>query len=371
LHALGFEARTMLTDELIAMLELDPKEIDAISSFEVVVPSWRADVTQEVDLVEEIGRIIGYDRVPEAIAPVLDQTIPSTAWNQQKAVAQAMVALGYREVIALGLQPASVAERWVASGVAAQATPLEVVNPLSEDQRFLRFSLVPGMLALGSDRIFEIGDVFARAGEIVERTHLTFLRRTRAPQSAPWSDLEFTAIKGDALAFVRTTTGRHASVRAATHAGWHPGMCAELVLDDVAVAIVGALDPRLAFAYDIEDRVHVAQIDLADLPTYRTPGYVPQPRYPSVTRDLALVLDPAVEAAAIEHAIAQSGGAHVRSVRAFDEYRGPQLGEGKKSLAVRVVLQRDDATMTDDEADAAISAILSALKDQFTATIRS
>ena len=355
LRALGFEARV---------------SEHAQATFEVQVPPWRSDVTIEADLIEEIARLAGYERVVAAVPPVPAQEIPSTAYENQKRVARALVMLGYREVVTLALQPGSVEERWRESGVAAHAKAVEIMNPLSEDQRYMRFSLIPALLALAQDKIFEIGDVFGEAGGIVEATHATFLRRTAAAQTQPWFDEQFVALKADALAFVRATTGRHATVRRAEHAGWHPGICAELVLDEVPVAIVGALDPRLGVAFEVEARTHVAQLDLALLPAPVTPRYRAPSRYPSVSRDLALVVNLDVGADQIEHAIGRTLDGLVRSVRTFDEYHGPQVGEGKKSLAVRIILQRDDATMTDAEADGAIQKILGALQNELGATIR-
>lgn len=369
---LGFE----LSDEEIAGVlqrlgfEPAPSQADAGTTFEVQVPLWRSDIAIEADLVEEIARLAGYDRVTAAVPPVTEQDVPSTAYRRDRRVASALVKLGYREVVTLALQPASVREKWEASGATPAANVVEISNPLSEDQRFMRFSLLPALLQLRQDKIFEIGDVFGEAGEVVEKTHGVFVRRT-AQQAPGFVDEAFIAIKGDALTFVRATTGRHATVRAAQHAGWHPGICAELMLDDVPVAIAGALDPRLCDAFESDARVHAVQLDLAALPDPVTPRYIEPSRYPPVSRDLALVVDLRVSAADIERVIGGELDGLGRSIRTFDEYHGPQVGEDKKSLAVRIVMQRDDATMTDAEADAAISRILSALQAQLGATIRS
>ena len=340
------------------------------NAFRVEVPPWRSDVSLEVDLVEEIARLVGYDRVKAATPPVTEQDVSSAVYRREHRVARTLAMLGYREVVTLALQPASAHERWKASGAVLHANVVEILNPLSEDQRFMRFSLFPGMLELGQDKIFEIGDVFGEAGEIVERTHATFLRRTTAPQTDPWRDEGFIGIKGDALAFVRAATGRSPRVRRGKHAGWHPGICAELMLDDVPLAVVGMLDPRLIAAFGIEARVYAVDVDMAALPDATIPRYVEPSRYPSVLRDLALVVDLGVTAAQIEGVIGSTLDGLGRSVHAFDEYHGPQVGDGKKSLAVRVVMQRNDATMTDAEADAAIGRILKALETELGATLR-
>ncbi|MGH7714840.1 MAG: phenylalanine--tRNA ligase subunit beta, partial [Vulcanimicrobiaceae bacterium] len=180
-----------------------PSHADAGTIFEVQVPRWRSDIAIEADLVEEVARFVGYDRVESATPPVAEQQVQSTAYRRETRVARALALLGYREAVTLALQPGSVHQRWRESGAPLNVKVVEIMNPLSEDQRYMRFSLVPGLLALGADRVFEIGDVFAEGPEIVENTHATFVRRTAAPQSDPWHDDQFVAIKTDALAFIR------------------------------------------------------------------------------------------------------------------------------------------------------------------------
>jgi len=373
---LGFDLEDAEIVRVLAALGFEsvPSHADGATMFEVQVPLWRSDIAIEADLVEEVARMAGYDRVQAATPPVAEQHVPSTAYRRQERVANALAMLGYREVVTLALQPASIHERWLSavtpSEVEGQPKVVEIMNPLSEDQRFMRFSLLPALLALGTDKVFEIGDVFAEAGEIVERTLATFVRRTTEPQRDRWNDEQFVALKADALAFVRAATGRYATVRAAEHAGWHPGICAELVLDDAPIAIVGAVDPRLTLALGVEGRAHAVQVDLALLPDPEIPRYVAPSRYPSISRDLALVVDLGVNALEVETLIGGALDGLARSIRAFDEYHGPQVGDGKKSLAVRIVLQRDDTTMTDAEADAAIEKILGALRAELGATIR-
>jgi phenylalanyl-tRNA synthetase beta chain len=144
-----------------------------------------------------------------------------------------------------------------------------------------------------------------------------------------------------------------------------------LLVGDRDVAFVGALDPRLAAAYEIDARVYAGWMRLADLPAYAVPRYHAPSKYPPIARDLALVVAPEVPAKDIEHAVRAAANGEIAAVRVFDEYRGPQIGEDKKSLAVRVVLQRPDATLTDAEADRHIAAILRSLEERCGATLRS
>ena len=151
----------------------------------------------------------------------------------------------------------------------------------------------------------------------------------------------------------------------------HPGKTAALQIDGATVAYIGALDPRLAAAFDVTAAVCAGIMPLAGIPAYRLPKYVPPSRFPGVARDLALIVAPEVTAADVAATIRASLDGIAREVRVFDEYRGPQIAAGKKSLAVSLLLQRDDATMTDAEADASIKTALDALKNKLDATMRS
>jgi phenylalanyl-tRNA synthetase beta chain len=148
----------------------------------------------------------------------------------------------------------------------------------------------------------------------------------------------------------------------------HPGKSAELTIDGVVVAHVGEVDPRLLRAYDIGDDVVVAGIEIEALPKRTIAPFVAPSRFPAVERDLAIVVDAGVAAADVLRAVRAHDG--VRNAEVFDEYRGAQIDVAKKSLAVRVTLQRDDATLTDAIADTTIAAIVDDLHRRFGATLR-
>ncbi|HEY1654849.1 MAG TPA: hypothetical protein VGF86_07045, partial [Candidatus Tumulicola sp.] len=169
---------------------------------------------------------------------------------------------------------------------------------------------------------------------------------------------------------IHTITGRRAETARAAVPGLHPGKTATLTIDGRRVATLGRLDPRLAKAFDLRLPVYLCSVDLEALPEYALPHYRPPSKFPGTYRDLAVVVDRDVNASDVERSIAEALGATCTGVRVFDEYRGPQVEEGRKSLAVRVRLQRFDRTMTDEEADAAIARALAALHAAIGATIR-
>ncbi len=352
-------------------------ELAARTTLHVAPPFWRGDVRIAEDVVEEIARIVGYDRIEAVMPPVFDHAVPSRAYRDEKRVAHALAALGYREAISLAVQPASIAQTYAHANVPLPGKVLEIRNPLSEDQRYLRFSLLPGLIALavkyrGDDayRAFEIGRVFGDGDEIVETSGVAWLLALPRSEEPPWRDAGFLRAKGEAVALVRGLCGRTPETIGTSAPGWHPGKSASLLVDGTGVAIVGAVDPRLLAAFDIDARVYAGWMRFADLPAARVSTYRAPSKFPAVARDLALVVGPEIPALDIERAIRATKNGAIANVAVFDEYRGPQIPDGRKSIAVRVTFQRNDATLTDADADAEVAAILERLRERCGATIR-
>jgi len=331
---------------------------------EVTPPLWRRDLTIPADLVEEVARVEGYDRLEAVVPSVPAHAISSAAYEAENRIAGELAALGYREVVTHSLRPSG--EAWA----------VEVRNPLSAEQRYLRDSLVPGLLeyfAMLSEpaRVFEIGEIFAtRDREIVERSALAFGFSAARTTEPPWHDSNFLRLKGDCEALVRAVTGRLPEFARGERDGFHSGKTASVRVGDVELGVLGCIDPRVAKSRDVGGNAYLCLLDPAALPAYERPRFRPPSRFPSTYRDLALVVETGLPAGEIEAAIASVLGTLCTRVVVFDEYRGPQVPRDRKSLAVRVTLQRFDATITDEEADAAIARVLDALRKQYGAEIR-
>jgi phenylalanyl-tRNA synthetase beta chain len=363
LEALGFALRALAPN--------------GSARFAVTVPAWRTDVAIAPDLVEEIARIVGYDRVRAELPPIAPQILDSAAFDREMHIAQTLAGLGYLECITLALEPQSVAERWRSLGI--EVPPLvEIRNPLSEDQRFMRFSMLPALLEHAARersrrplRTFEIGHVFADSPETPHEANVvSVLSTTKSiPDQPAWRDAAFLATSADIRALVRAVTGRDARLEAARAPGLHPGKTARVVAGDVEVGFVGTVDPRLLRASEISDDAVAAILFVDRLPPPAVRHYLPISKYPAVERDLAVIVDATVRAADFMTTV-RSASPLARNVDVFDEYRGPQIAAGHKSLAVRIVLQRDDATLTDGDADAAIALIVEALRAAHGATLR-
>jgi phenylalanyl-tRNA synthetase beta chain len=363
LAALGCEAAPQVNRSLSTSLETGYAEES--NKLLVTPPPWRCDLTIPADLVEEVARIEGYDRIPAVLPSVAPHDISSAGFELENQLAEVLEGLGYWEIITHSLR-ARGDERAVA-----------VRNPLSEEQRFLRNSLVPGLLdylasaAIGM-RIFEIGDSFeSEASGIVESKSLAFGFSTNRSSEPAWRDPSFLRLKGDCEMLLQRVTGRSAGISPGMRSGFHPGKTGNVTVDGGEVGVVGCVDPRITKVRDLAGNAYLCVISIDALPPSKTARYRMPSRFPSTYRDLALVLDVSVSAGEIEECITGVLGALASHVAVFDEYRGPQVEPARKSLAVRITLRRFDATITDEEADAAISRVLDALRERFGATIRS
>jgi len=331
---------------------------------EVAAPPWRNDLAIAADFVEEIARMEGYDAIEAAMPAVASHEISSREYELEADAARTMCALGYHETITYSL----LGRR--------SDDAVELRNPLSEEHRYLRTEIAPALLAqLACNthpyRLFEIGHVFADEGGLVAETPvLAFAVAAERGEDPPWRDAEFLRCKGDVEALVRALTGRRPRVEPAERRGLHPGKCAALLVDDVAVAVFGRVDPRDERAYAAPFALYAGSVRLDRLPERLLPRYRAPSRFPSTYRDLALSLGAEVSAEGVEAITAQAIGDICTAVRVFDEYRGPQVERGRKSLAVRATMRRFDGTITDEEADAAVARAIEALHKRLGATVR-
>ncbi len=343
----------------------------------VTPPLWRRDVSVCADVVEEIARMAGYDRIESAIPAVAQHEIRSADYQMETRIAETLCGLGYHEIMTVAMHGAQVFERLRRVGLAPPVEPVEVLNPLSEDQRYLRFALWPAFMEYFARfpqpvGVFESGHTFYREdGQPLENAMVSFAFSAQPLDEPAWRDSHFLRLKGHAETLMHELTGRRDFEYAADlRTGGHPGKTAAMLLDGREVAVLCQLDPRVQAVFDVPMPVYGCWIYLERIPEYTWPRYRPASKYPSTYRDLALVCDLDVPAARVEKVIAQSIGPLCTGVRTFDEYRGSQIPPNKKSLALRVTLQRPDATITDEEADAAIERALTALREQLNVTLR-
>ncbi|MGE5168627.1 MAG: phenylalanine--tRNA ligase subunit beta [Deltaproteobacteria bacterium] len=359
--------------------KLDMRVEKTADGWRVTPPSRRFDIAIEEDLVEEVARIHGYDKVPTH-APSGElrlQLAPESEVSRARLRAQ-LAARGYREAICMSFVARDLLERWsLADGAVALA------NPLSTDLAVMRTSLLPGLVeALKYNRnrqqarvrLFETGLVFHAGGELQQSPRLAAVACGRALPEG-WAtdkrDVDFFDLKADLETLVALGGNvRKVAFESAPEPWLHPGRSARLLIDGKPSGVVGALHPRLAKALDVDGDVYVFEADLAVLAAGTAPRAKPISAFPMLRRDIAVVVAEAVTYAAIESCVREAVGQYLSEVIVFDRYSGQNLGSGAKSLAIGLILQDDYRTLTVEDADRCVAKAVAALESQCQAKLR-
>ena len=376
---LGLELSAERIVQLLTGLGLTLEAVEP-EVWTVSVPSWRSDLKIEEDLIEEVIRLHGYRNLPE--------TTPEGRWRPVLApegelslrqLRSVLVARGYREAIHYSFIDPALHRRFYPDE-AAEA----LANPISSEMSVMRTSLLPGLvsgLAYNRNRqqdrvrLFETGQVF-RSGDKGLSQQLWLggiVCGARYPESwnAGREAVDFFDIKGDLEALLyKTGCAAAYSFRSAQHPALHPGQCAELIRDDQVVGVVGALHPALAQELGLDAPVFVFELDAGVLARGTVARFEGVSRFPSVRRDLALVVKQETEAGALEAVIRAHAGPWLTDLRLFDVYSGAGIEEGHKSLAVGLTWRHPERTLQDEETDALSQAVLDALGARLGARLR-
>ena len=348
----------------------------------VDVPGFRFDVRIEADLIAELARIHGYDQIPATAGMVTRKFAQCTENRLELArIRDHLVALGYQEIIAYSFIDEAFARQLTGS----DDTMLALQNPIAEDMGVMRPSLLPGLLRTAMHnakrrqtriRLFETGSIFQQdGGEILQIPRLgALVTGSRKPQN--WHDeavlSDFYDIKGD-VETLAGLGGKQAgfAFRPARQRPFHPGQCAELVTADGTVAgVLGILHPAIQRELGLETVVGLFELDLASLTEARIPHVAPVSKFPTVSRDLAIVVDQAVAAGSIVAVLQEHAGGYLADCRIFDVYHGDGVEQGKKSVAVNLTWQHPLRTLDEGYINQVISNCVNALQQQFNANLR-
>ncbi|KZE29804.1 phenylalanine--tRNA ligase subunit beta [Crenobacter luteus] len=345
--------------------------------FDVAAPSFRFDIEIEEDLIEEIARVFGYDAIPAdaprarlAMLPLPEHRLP------REVVRRKLVARDFQEVVTY----AFVEEKWEAD-FAGNANPVKLINPIASQMSVMRSSLVGGLVDVLSGnlarkqprvRVFELARVFLKQedGSVDQPERIAGLAwGPRQPEqwAAKAERVDFFDAKGDVEALLYPRVAEYAR---AGHPAFHPGRCASVALDGKVVGYVGELHPRWVQAYDLPSAPVLFELDLDVVLASELIRAKPVSKFQAVRRDLALVVDEEVGVAAMQASFRRVAPAIVTDIALFDVYRGKGVPEGKKSLAFGVKLQDASKTLTDEEIDAAIAALLAAVEADHGAALR-
>ena len=341
------------------------------------IPAFRQDMETEADIAEEVLRMYGYDHIPSTLmngVTMAGKRSVNMAFNDR--VKNALVGMGMFEI----LNYSFISPRWIENlNLAADDARRNTVvlrNPLGEDTSVMRTTMVPSMLNTiannlnrgnSEGKLFELSKTFQPtgvAGELpIEKYMLTI--------GLFGGDVDFYSVKNAAM-WLMQIFGVVPQVAAGGDAYYHPGRKAILSADGVQLAQLGEIHPDVAERFGIESRVYIAEIDLEALRPMEKPlyGVKPLPKFPAVTRDIAVVVDETAGVGTMLDTIKASAGKTLESAKLFDIYRGDKLGRNKKSVAFALSFRAADRTLTDEEISGAMAKILKALENGFGAELR-
>ncbi|HEC58545.1 MAG TPA: phenylalanine--tRNA ligase subunit beta [Methylophaga sp.] len=349
--------------------------------WQVTAPSFRFDIAIEVDLIEELGRLYGYDKLPKTRP---QGTVLSADISEHTLATQRLQALlvdrGYQEAITYSFVDPTLQQHLAIEGEQAIA----LANPISADLSVMRTSLWPGLIqAMVRNlnrqhervRLFEVGRVFTGTSDNVEQHRHIGGVLCGSRYAEQWSEkqrpVDFFDAKADVEALLDLGNEDNIHFVAEAHPALHPGQSARIYKNEQAIGWIGALHPRLNKPLDIDCRVYAFELTLSSVLAAKVPSFTPLSRFPALRRDLALVVDAKTTAGEIEHCLNDIESDILVSIQLFDVYSGAGIEQGKKSIAVAFQLQHAERTLTDEDVDVLMQTVTQKLEQHVGATIRS
>ena len=375
-------------DRINALLGTDISEADMVEylrrleipveGHEIRVPSWRPDLVGMADIAEEVGRLFGYNNIPTTtFRGAATEGGYTEAMKLENRAGSLCRSLGYSEILTYSFVSPSIFDQIRLPEDSSLRNAMRIQNPLGEDASIMRTVALPSMLAIlarnnayhnDAVKLYELAKVYLpKPGQILpdEPKHLVL--------GTYGEHEDFFKMKGEIEAFLRGMNVPEARYTAEKHdPTFHPGRCARVSVGGVDLGCFGQIHPLVARSYGIDGEIFAAELNFTALLSLQLPEktYTPLPKYPAVTRDIAVVCDDSVTVAALSDCIRAAGGKLLRSVELFDIYRGKGIASGSKSAAFRLTLRADDRTLTDADSDGVVSAVLAALEKELNAKLR-
>jgi phenylalanyl-tRNA synthetase beta chain len=376
---LAFDMPAAEIEEILTRLGLQLTECDA-GVWDVSVPSYRFDIEIEVDLIEELARVYGYNNLPVKtpmaalpIKPIVESRV------ETRVMRRTLVALGYQEAITYSFIEAGLQQQFD-----DQYDAIALANPISAEMAVMRTSLWPGLAkALQYNqnrqqdrvRLFESGQRFLpQGGELVQENVIAgVIAGSREPEG--WTGkaqkVDFYDLKGHVESLLALGgAAQEYSFASASHVALHPGQSAAIQRDGKVVGYMGALHPGLIKALDLDGPVYLFELKLATLANGRLPRFSELSKFPESRRDLALIVAEKTAFDALRTVALKEGGEYLQEVTLFDVYQGQGIEAGRKSLAIGLTWQHPSRTLNDEEINGTIQAVVGALKSEFGATLR-
>ena len=351
-------------------------------AWQVTCPTYRADMELEADLIEEVARIYGYQKIPSTLPALKTAGTPSPVYPYESAARRVLLGLGYQETINLSFAAEKEHRQFPGGG-----EPVFINNPLTEETQYLRSTLACGLVkatrrnfnqGLSNVRIFEIGKIYrpGKEGQPEERNTLGILGAgcyTGKNWHHPEGNYDFFHLKGVVSALVRGLRTRYLDFVPESEVAWlNSAKASALLLTGKRIGVLGALHPDLQEEYKFKDPIYIAEIDFEALSeqAFSPVAYVPLPKFPAAERDLSVVIGRDISYGAILTAIAALGIKELVSIDLIDVYEGGQIPQNKLSLTLRFVFQDRQKTLTIDQVQFFSDNILKILRDTYGAERR-
>ena len=343
----------------------------------IIVPSFRPDLVRMVDIAEEVGRSYGYNEIPVTQFRTATHGGYSQEMKLEVKAGTLCRAMGYSEIITYSFTSPTVFDQIRIPVDSPLRRAMRIQNPLGEDTSIMRTIALPSMLEiLGRNnayhnkaaKLYEIAKIYlpVEGQPLPEEPKMLVFGSYGEKET-------FFKLKGEleaVFAGLRMKKARYTSEK--NNPSYHPGRCASISIDGVEIGVMGQVHPLVARNYGIDSEVYCAELSFTKMLGLRLPEptFAPLPKYPAVSRDLALICDEALTVAQVEDVISASAGKLLRKIQLFDIYRGVGVPEGKKSMAFSLELRADDRTLTDSDSEKVVSNVLAALKEKLNATLR-
>jgi len=361
-------------EQMVAYLNLLEIDVDGDT---INVPSWRPDLNLMADIAEEVGRSYGYNEIPTTAFKTSTQGGYAPIMLTEAKAGQLCRSLGYSEIITYSFVSPAIFDQIRIASDSPLRNAMRIQNPLGEDTSIMRTIALPSMLDILSRnyayhnkaaKLYELAKIYLPVdGQVLPEEPKMLLLGTYGAAET------FFTLKGEVDAILTGLRMPKASYTAVKdNPSYHPGRCAMVSINGTDIGYMGQVHPLVAKNYGIDGEVYCAELNFTKLFSMQLPEptYVPLPKYPSVTRDLAIVCDEAVTVADAENVITKAAGKLLRNIRLFDIYRGTGIADGKKSMAFSLELRADDRTLTDSDSETLVAKVLDALKNELNAVLR-
>ena len=341
------------------------------------VPSWRGDVEHYSDIAEEVARFYGYNEIPTCFAGGNTTSGGFTPVQQcERQIGQTCRSLGMDEIITYSFISPSYYDKIRMPADSPLRDSLRILNPLGEDTSIMRTTVLPSMLEIlsrnynyrnRSAALYEIGRIYLKRDDgMADEPKIVSL-------GAYGPEMNFFRLKGWVEALLEDLkVGKLRFEAEKENPSYHPGRCAKVYVGETYVGVLGQIHPAVAENYGVDVELYCAELSFETMFSLMggTPVYVPLPKFPSVTRDIAVVCDSDIPVGRLLDCILENGGEYLKDCSVFDVYTGHHIAQGKKSVAFSLTMRSDDQTLTDEHAGDTVKAVLSALEKNYGAVIR-